>query len=232
MTNVTTMTLAMDDGFIAEMAGRFPCTLLGSLSRVPPIPPQSPAEWVNLHGGDDGDAVENSLVEQVGGRWEGLDGVPPIRRAALCLLAALAAFEDVSEALADANRWAVLPDSDDLNEDDEQLTVVLPQASARALEIIKKAAAGHAYDGTVALEVVRRAKEAGVVLPNAHFMWLRERDRTMWLLISGYGRPDGLVETLGIRTHHAAERMVGRRLEEVTDMDSAADAVELAAAMS
>ena len=201
----------IDADFRRDMAERFPRSAFSSLAgRSVQSRMLSPSAWrAGLPSGDAA-GVEAGLEAQMGARWSGLDSQPPVRQAAMLAMAAYAAGRDVGDLLADLNMWAVVASAGGSACDPCALVDDDLRMAARA--VIEAAGADHAWEGTVALAVIRKAKRSNGVMPNSHYLWLAAHDRLLWLLLDGFGRRVPSIETLGAVAHEAAEQALGRPL--------------------
>jgi hypothetical protein len=232
--SMSRLTLHVDDAFRREMSERFPAAAWSCLRADVALPRiLSPRAWLESVGAgatadewskarDEG-RVAAALAAQRGGPWAGLGAEAPVRRAVLTVLAAYAAGQDVSDVLADLNMWAMAGGGSDPCE------LLPPEAKAAAAPVVAAAGAAHGWSNTVAAAVVEAAKRSNGVLPAAWFLWLVEFDRAMWLAVDGYGRRQPSAEALGAAAHHAAEKIMGRPLEDAYMDDAAAALVDTAA---
>ena len=208
----------MDADRREAMAERFPAAAFSNLhgSMVPRV--LNHTEWLYAMAPDgrpDATVIKAALIAQLGAVWNGIEAEPPVRRLVLRLLASRALGHDITATLEDLNAWGiahfvaggrgVIGDGD--------YSVPLPSATfGRTPEIdalLSEVAGRHAWSATVALAIIARAKRSGGVLPNAYFLWLEHVDRTLWLLLSGYGSRSPAIEVFGAITHHAAEQALG-----------------------
>ena len=70
----------------------------------------------------------------------------------------------------------------------------------------------HRYTHTVLMRLLEEARRGGV-LPPALFTWLKGVDRPLWYALTSLGRRAPFVEGLGVSAHYAAERRLGRALQ-------------------
>lgn len=157
------------------------------------------------------------LLEQLEGRWEGVDNLPSQRQRALQHLVMRIRRLRVHE-----GPWAFLtygPDLEDDAVDDKgriKPSKSLATVPARTLfdddsrTLIDSIASKHAYVATVTIALIAAAKETSGVLPSTDFLWSRSKDRHFWKLINGYGRPRQLADVAGAFAHYTFEKKVGQ----------------------
>lgn len=194
----------LDEPVLQALAVKFPLAAMSIRShKHGGLIPLSPSEWTSTLPDRSAQTIERALLVQLGTPWRGIHEENSPRQAMLRLLA-LYALHDVPafhRALECLNA-GVPPDNLRMTTNEME----------QADEFIERVALGHAWSSTVALAVIRRAKNANGVLPSAWFMALHDHDHHLWLLLQNYGRREPVVEVLGTVAHEAAERIMGMPL--------------------
>lgn len=227
------------DGLIHAQKGNFsviaPFDSFNPASDVPPRPPGAPVpavlpdfaealapeEWLvhNRIPVDpasrqiDEQAAREAFARQLGGRWQGVKGLPPHRQvllAAFCLKAVRKRKESEIMLGRIAQCWS------------HEKGLVLRQDStllsdARKVLADKKISGGvlakcnyHAFQTTALMRALVTAREEGGVLAPAEFVWLRAHDRALWYPLNNLGRHAFHMESLGAMAHFKAERLTQR----------------------
>lgn len=172
----------------------------------------APEEWVSWHritvtnGIPEREATRRAFIQQLGPRWNGIEGLPPFMQGLY------AAF-----ALKGAQKRE---ESDDLlgrmslcwnHKSGFKMPVALaseikklvkdPQIGGLADDIVKN----FAYRSTAMLGLLKWARSQGGVLAPAQFLWLRGVDRNLWYALNNLGRRSFHTEGAGAMAHYMAE---------------------------
>jgi hypothetical protein len=99
-----------------------------------------------------------------------------------------------------------------------------PVGDDGAVALVLDASRLHAFDATLLVALLRRARAASP-LPSSSFAWVRAEDECLWHALDGCLRKEShRIEAIGIASHLTAEEAVGGRLEDPF-MDPAVDAI-------
>jgi hypothetical protein len=210
---MSSLSLAIDAAFFEEMAQRFPRVAYSNTARRDGIDPLlSPKEWLAsvCPAGPDARLVAEALGAQLGSVRDASDTAPSIRSLALTIFGARVAGKDVESIVADVGAWALGSD-----QSVQAVFDLIPEDVRVAADAVIDACwAKHGWSNTVAIQLVSEAMNGKEILPSCDFLWLRRRDRAMWLIVNGNGRPHPFAEIAGAVCHHYAERIVGRPIAE------------------
>jgi hypothetical protein len=161
-----------------------------------------------------------SQLSDLGGTWNGIDALPYSRRRAIHqVIGRVRKLKDHD------NPWAYLilaapishgtaidddnfQSADGVDASQPEPAEIHFDADARAL--IDQASTKHRYVDTICLALIKRAKDAGSVLPSSDFLWARSADPNFWLLINGYGRSTHKAEIVDAFVHFTLEMELGR----------------------
>lgn len=162
--------------------------------------------------------AEKLFATQLGKLWTDPERLNPYTRALFACFAAQA-----------------MKDSDGADAALRELVVSITAGSPKfdkAAELFKKYAhapevkeicSRHGYQVTVLIALFAEGKQVGILPPN-HFLWLRTRNRTLWLSLNSAGRRTHFAEVAGIYAHYQAELVAGHAIE-VPQVKSAAVAL-------
>lgn len=172
----------------------------------------SPEEWIAWHripvinGIPDREAARRAFIQQLGPRWNGIEGQPTYIRAlyATFALKGVQRREESDELLGRLSTcWTIgkgFKMTPEINAEIEKL-VRNPAVGGEA----DKMAVQHAYRTTAMLGVLKWSRWMGGVLASAQFLWLRGADRALWYPLNNLGRRSFHVEGSGALAHFMAE---------------------------
>jgi intracellular multiplication protein IcmP len=173
----------------------------------------SPEEWISFqripvtNGIPDREATRRAFIQQLGPRWQGIEGQPPYMRAfyAACALKGAQKREQSDELLGRLSLcWSL-----------EKGFNMAPDVNAEVNKILgdkdligaaNNIAAQHAYRTTAILGALKWARWMGGVLASAQFLWMRAVDRNLWYPLNNLGRRSFHVEGSGAIAHFMAEQ--------------------------
>jgi len=179
----------------------------------------SPEEWIAWHritvtnGIPDREAARRAFIQQLGPRWQGVDGQPPYIRAlfAACALKGSQKREESDDLLGQLSicwtpngGFAMTP------EIANQVERIMRDASLSGE--VARVAESHAYRTTAVLGALKWARSMGGVLASAQFLWLRAVDRALWYPLNNLGRRSFHVEGSGAMAHFMAEESAKKPL--------------------
>jgi len=173
----------------------------------------SPEEWLSFHrihvinGIPDREATRQSLIQQLGPRWNGIEGQPPYIQAlfAAYALKGVQKRDESDELLGRLSTCWTVENGFNMPADiaaEIKRLVHNPEIGGEAAKI----AAQHAYRTTAMLGVLRWSRMMGGVLATAQFLWLRAVDRVLWYPANNLGRRSFHVEGAGAMAHFMAEQ--------------------------
>ena len=173
----------------------------------------SPEEWVSwnrisvTNNIPDREATRRAFVQQLGPRWDGVEGTPMHVQAlfAAFALKGVQRREESDELLSEVavcwtpKKGLQLPSSliskiNKINND--------PEVGGQAATI----AEAHAYRAPALCAVLKWARLQGGVLAPAQFLWLRGLDRALWYPLNNFGRRSFHSEGAGALAHFMAEQ--------------------------
>jgi len=188
--------------------------------KLPPFAePLSPEEWIAWHriqvanGIPDREAARRAFIQQLGPRWNGIEGQPDYIRALYAAFALKGAQkrEESDDFLGRLSTcWTI---SKGLR--------IAPEIIAEVDRTIRDSAIGgeavkfakqHAYRTTSLLGTLKWARSMGGVLAPAQFLWLRAADRGLWYPLNNLGRRSFHVEGSGAIAHFMAEQNAKKAL--------------------
>lgn len=172
-------------------------------------PALNPYDWLKVNdvayekGRLDNEAIEAVLSEQLGDTWSGLENASLWVQAVvvLCTLHLTKhefAFEERSKI---AHSWRGKMDG-------TRVTKALVEEYLRDDSItgeIEYATRHHAYEYTVVIAMLGKAREASGVLPSSDFLWVRMQDRRLWYVINNVGRQVYNLEAIAPFAHYFCE---------------------------
>lgn len=179
----------------------------------------SPEEWVAFHEiktvGTQIDVNQawQALALQLGKRWQGVEKLP-LHAQALYAAFALRHVRKRKESEELLNQLA-------LSWTPERGLKIPSKIKSQIQKIIKdpkiggslkKYAEQHAFETTVLLRCLARAREEGGVLAPASFLWLRGVDRTLWYPLNNLGRKSYHAEAVGALVHYTNELIAGQKI--------------------
>jgi len=150
--------------------------------------------------------VERAFAAQLGRPWQGVEAMPPHRRALLAMFVARGGRDSkASSALgAQLARSAGLGKLDCRGADDLWRKYV---KNKRVEEMFAR----HGYEYTVFISILLYAREDGV-LASADFLWLKPIDRRLWYVLNSIGRQTPSVEAGGVFSHWNYEMVLRKPL--------------------
>jgi intracellular multiplication protein IcmP len=179
----------------------------------------SPEEWISWHriavtnNIPDREATRRAFLQQLGPRWNGIDGTPSYVQAlhAAFALKGVQKREESDDFLGELAlcwspkggfKWTsdVAAKVHKFNHD--------PEIGGKANEITSQ----YAYRTTALLGVLRWARMMGGVLAPAQFLWLRAVDRSLWYALNNLGRRSFHSEGAGAMGHFMAEQSAKKPL--------------------
>ena len=167
------------------------------------------------------------MAGQLGERFNGLEALPPYRKALAAALLAFAhaqrkqaqAFLDqLSMSFREARRAGesfVLDTSGT-----EELLAKFPVTQS----IQRRLCVHDAYSVTWLIALLQCARERGGQLPPCEFLWLRPADRKLWYALNQTGGRTPWNDAAGVWAHYEAEEMLGTPLE-VPEVEASIEAL-------
>jgi hypothetical protein len=181
--------------------------------------PLSPEEWVAWHrisvtnGIPDREATRRAFVQQLGPRWNGIEGLPDYMLA-LFVAFALRGAQKREESDDLLNRLALCWTPEKGFQAEPKLMTEIREL-AHSADVGGKAltiANQHAYRASALLGILRWARITGGVLAPAQFLWLRASDRNLWYPLNNLGRRAFHTEGAGAIAHFMAEQLAKKPL--------------------
>lgn len=177
----------------------------------------TPDEWVSYYnipvndGVIDDDAARRAFAQQLGGRWKGVNNLPPFAQALFAAFALKAAGKRIeSDELLGRIAECWNPQKGLLLTSalkKEIRTIIKDPKQGRVLE---KVAAQHAFIIPALLRCLQNARDQGGVLAPAQFLWLRGINRHYWYGLNNLGRGSVHTEAAGAIAHYRAEKSAGK----------------------
>lgn len=165
--------------------------------------------------------AEKLFSSQLGKLWTGPKRLPPATRAIFACFAAQVCRD--KKGANDALRELVISISSSSPVWTKSNALLKKYADdPRVLRICNN----HAYQYTVMISMFDAAKKIGVFPPN-FFLWLRPRNRKLWLVLNCVLSRTYFCEVSGIYAHYLAEIVAGHKIEKPF-VSKAVDALELA----
>lgn len=152
--------------------------------------------------------AEKFFIEQLGKLWNGVNNLKPHEKALLLIFSAYAC----------GNKNGAQKAFDALNYQAEHYKSTMDFSVTNDLmkhledPQIKKIISKHAYVYTVMASILEFAKSRGVV-PTSSFIWLKPRDRKLFLVLNCVGRQTPFAEVAGTYGHWMAEKIAKHKLE-------------------
>lgn len=165
--------------------------------------------------------AERAFSAQLGRTWQGVEAMPPHRRAIFAVLIARGCRDSKAayDLVAQMARSAADGELDCTGAD---ALWKKHYKTKRVQEIIER----HAYEFSVFVSAILFAREDGV-LASADFLWVKPIDRRLWYVLNSVGRQTPATEVGGIFSHWNNEMCLKRSLS-VPHVAGAVDALQLA----
>jgi intracellular multiplication protein IcmP len=179
----------------------------------------SPEEWIAWHripvtnGIPDREATRRAFIQQLGPRWQGIEGQPPYIRAlfATFALKGTQKREESDDLLGQISTCWTLEGGFKMPVDLAGKIERIVHDQATGGEAARMAAQ-YAYRTTAMLGTLKWARSMGGVLASAQFLWLRAVDRGLWYPFNNLGRRSFHVEGSGAIAHFMAEESAKKPL--------------------
>jgi intracellular multiplication protein IcmP len=147
------------------------------------------------------------FAQQMGPLWEGIDVLPPHRRALLAIFMALA-NEDRKSAEQLLLQFNTSLENGKIPNFAGVDAIVKKHQNSK---LFKQAEKCHAYVLTLMATLLELARTDGV-LATASFLWLKPIDRTLWYMLNNVGRRAAFAEVAGPVAHWKIEKRIQRKL--------------------
>jgi len=165
--------------------------------------------------------TERAFSVQLGRSFQGVEQMPPHRRALFAVFAARGC-RDSKAAQSLVKQLAISGAEGKLNFEGVNELLKKHVKNKAVKEICER----HAYEFTLFISLLLFAREDGVV-PSSEFLWVKPLDRRLWYVINNVGRQTPSVEVGGIFCHWYHEMALKRPLS-CPKVQAAVTAVELA----
>jgi intracellular multiplication protein IcmP len=163
--------------------------------------------------------AEKCLISQLGKLWGGFDKMQKHEQALFAIFAAhgcgdkkgaMDAINQIAQSVAVTAKS--ISDPKKKHKKMPDFSSVKPLLKYCDDPRVKAIVAQHAYVYTILPSMLEFARSTGVC-PPSYFIWLRPRDRVLWLMLNCVGRQVAFVEVAGIFGHWKAEQIAKHKLE-------------------